>query len=452
MSSEAARPADLGGQLKLETSVLRTLCLTVNSDGSELKYEVLEKLQEGDFYFPVTRTIFSAVTEMNREGDHVVASALTDVLKEKSVDVPDDFYVDDLFKGELPSVATLSKWIDLVKSGREKVPHSEHSPSAYGQPTKARSLQKTHPVVQAGHAVPEDAPVQSVSKDPPPPPSPARIPESLEEPPASFEKPPADAMPSDDGILTPESGQWLGFLADLTKKQAERLKTGFSRIDSDWGGLGPGLLLLAGERREQLLDFLKQLVDQVAAECRGPCLYVSFERSKAALRLQTLSRLSGASAADIEKGTFGKDSAKWQDIVRAGEHAVEWLQRIYVVEARAGLAVTRIRELRQGLLDSGAGAPRLIAIDNIEKLANQNDLLQSVAELKELAEAFGVVVVGAATAMDLVHERSADMAASFHDEGGQAVVKISSSPKAAPTVLRFDHRSETHRFEERGAA
>jgi hypothetical protein len=450
MSSEAARPADLGGQLKLETSVLRTLCLTVNSDGSELKYEVLEKLVDADFYFPVTRTVFAAVSEMNREGDHVVASALTDVLKEKAVDVPDDFYVDDLFKGELPSLATLSKWIDLVKSGTEKVPQREASLSSYGQPTKARSLQQTHPVVQAPPAAAEDAPVQSVPKDAPP--APAAKPEAPEEPPASFEKPPADAMPSDDGILTPESGQWLGFLADLTKKQAERLKTGFSRIDSDWGGLGPGLLLLAGERREQLLDFLKQLVDQVAAACRGPCLYVSFERSKAALRLQTLSRLSGASASDIEKGTFGKDSAKWQDIVRAGEHAVEWLQRIYVVEARPGLAVTRIRELRQGLLDSGAGAPRLIAIDNIEKLANQNDLLQSVAELKELAEAFGLVVVGAATAMDLVHERSADMAASFHDEGGQAVVKISSSPKATPTVLRFDHRSETHRFEERGAA
>ena len=148
-------------------------------------------------------------------------------------------------------------------------------------------------------------------------------------------------MPSDDGVPTPESGQWLGFLADLTKKQAERLKTGFSRIDTDWGGLGPGLLLLAGENRDQLLDFLKQLVDQVASECRGPCLYVSFERSKADLRLQTLSRLSGASASDIEKGVFGKDSSKWQDIVRAGEHAVEWLQRIFVVEARPGLTVTR---------------------------------------------------------------------------------------------------------------
>jgi hypothetical protein len=443
MSSEAARPADLGGQLKLETSVLRTLCLTVNSDGSELKYQVLEDLTEGDFYFPVTRTIFAAVFEMHREGDHVVSSALVEVLKAHSVDVPDDFYVEDLFKGELPSTATLSKWIDLIKSERKKAPSGDAPLSTYGQ-GRAGELQKTHPSVKT-----QKAEVEKPKESPPPPVAP---PEPKQEPVASFEKPPADATPPDDGVLSPESGQWLGFLADLTKKQAERLKTGFSRLDTEWGGLSPGLLLLAGEDREQLLDFLKQLVDQVAAECRGPCLYVSFERSKASLRLQTLSRLSGASASEIEKGTYGKDSAKWQDIVRAGEHAVEWLQRIYVVEARPGLSVTRIRELRQGLLDSGAGAPRLIAVDNIEKLTSQNDLLHSVAELKELAEAFGVVVVGAATAMELVHERSADMAGSFHDEGGEAVVKLSASPKGSPTELRFDHRREMHRFEERGAA
>ncbi len=73
MSSGTARRADLGGQLRLETSVLRTLCLTVNSDGSELKYRILEDLTEGDFYFPVTRTIFTAVCELHKEGDHVVS-------------------------------------------------------------------------------------------------------------------------------------------------------------------------------------------------------------------------------------------------------------------------------------------------------------------------------------------------------------------------------------------
>src|SRR3972149_10829254 len=116
MSTEAARRPDLGGQLLLEISVLRTLCLTVNSDGSELKYRILDHLVEDDFYFPVTRTVFAAISELHQNGDQVVAQSLQDILNQRAVDVPDDFYVEDLFQGELASMATLSGWIDILKS------------------------------------------------------------------------------------------------------------------------------------------------------------------------------------------------------------------------------------------------------------------------------------------------------------------------------------------------
>ena len=427
MSTEAARRPDLGGQLLLETSVLRTLCLTVNSDGSELKYRILDDLVAENFYFPVTRTVFAAVSDLHRNGDQVVAQSLQDMLKVSAIDIPDDFYVEDLFRGELASLATLLGWIEILKSAAES-----------GRVEARPSLEKTQPKAAKEAAAPAARPELE---------SPA-VSNSREVRPPNLLEPPKGTVPEGNDMLTPESGQWLGFLADLTKKQAERLKTGFSRFDAEWGGLLPGLVLLAGDDLDQLIDFLKQLVDQIAAECRGPCLYLSFERSKAALRLQTLSRLSGASSAEIEKGAFARDSAKWQDIVRAGEHAVEWLQRIYVVEARPALSVTRIRELRQGLIDSGAGAPRLVAVDNLDKLANESDLLHSVAELKELAETFGIVVVGAATELSIVHERSADMAATFHQENGKALVSVSAGPAAKPTVLRFDHRRGTHRFDE----
>ncbi len=414
MSTEAARRPDLGGQLLLEISVLRTLCLTVNSDGSELKYRILDDLVEDDFYFPVTRTVFAAISELHQNGDQVVAQNLQDILNVHAVDIPDDFYVEDLFQGELASMATLSGWIEILKSAEKP----EAPPAAVLEPPAPAA---------AAVEDPEDV-------------WPTRLPEA---------PPPGEPVSND--VLTPESGQWLSFLADLTRKQAERLKTGFAAFDAECGGLLPGLVLLAGSDRSQLIDFLKQLVDQIAIDSRGPCLYLSFERSKAALRLQTLSRLSGAPSAEIEKGAFGRDSAKWQDIVRAGEHAVEWLQRIYVVEARPGLSVTGIRELRQGLLDSGAGAPRLVAVDNLDKLANESDLLHSVAELKELAETFGIVVVGAATELAIVHERSADMAATIQQENGKTVVTVSTGPSAKPTVLRFEHRRETHRFDEHEA-
>ncbi len=427
MSTEAAHRPDLGGQLLLETSVLRTLCLTVNSDGSELKYRILDELVAENFYFPVTRTVFTAVSNLHRNGDQVVAQSLQDILKVSAIDVPDDFYVEDLFQGELASMATLLGWIEILKSAAES-----------GRVEVRPGLEKTQPKAANEAAAPAARPEVE---------SPA-VSNAHELPPLSLPEPPQGTVPAGGDMLTPESGQWLGFLADLTKKQAERLKTGFSRFDAEWGGLLPGLVLLAGDDRDQLIDFLKQLVDQIATECRGPCLYVSFERSKAALRLQTLSRLSGASSAEIEKGAFAGDSAKWQDIVRAGEHAVEWLQRIYVVEARPALSVTRIRELRQGLLDSGAGAPRLVAVDNLDKLANESDLLHSVAELKELAETFGIVIVGAASELSIVHERSADMAATFHQENGKALVSVSTGPAGKPTVLHFVHRRGTHRFDE----
>jgi hypothetical protein len=417
MSTEAAHRPDLGGQLLLEFSVLRTLCLTVNSDGSELKYRILDDLVAEDFYFPVTRTVFAAISELHQNGDQVVAQNLRDILAERAVAVPDDFYVEDLFQGELASMATLSGWIEILKSTEKPEP-------------------------------PQEVASKASSAAPTPAPEPRATPESNDLWPAGLPEPPKDAGAVESDMLAPESGQWLGFLAEITKKQAERLKTGFAHFDATTGGLIPGLVLLAGDDRDQLIDFLKQLVDQIAIESRGPCLYLSFERSKAALRLQTLSRLSGAPSAEMEKGAFGRDSAKWQDIVRAGEHAVEWLQRIYVVEARPGLTVTRIRELRQGLLDSGAGAPRLVAVDNLDKLANESDLLHSVAELKELAETFGIVVLGAATELAVVHERSADMAATFHRENGKTLVSIASGPSAKPAVLHFDHRRETHRFEE----
>jgi replicative DNA helicase len=250
-------------------------------------------------------------------------------------------------------------------------------------------------------------------------------------------------------VLAPESGEWLGYLADLTKKQGEHLKTGFTGLDAEWGGLGPGLLLLAGEDRERLLDFLKQLVDQIAARCRVPCLYLSFERSKDELRLQTLSRLSEAPATHIRDGRYDKDSAEWKSIIRAGEQAVEWLQRIFTVEATPGLAVTGIRELRQGLMDSGAGATCMIAVDNLHKLASKSDLLQSVAELKELAEALGIVVIGVADNVEIIHERSADMAVTFTEDGNVSILEVHVSGAAKPTNLKFDYHADTHRFEER---
>ena len=359
------------------------------------------------------------------------------------------FFLEDLFRSEAPSPQTLTGWIgglnslNRLKSGNGDEPGI---PEGEAAESKEHYLQKTHPSVKSKEAeTPAEAP--KPAKPAKPPNVAAKLPEPAKTTPKKKEE--SAAPPPANNILAPESGEWLGYLADLTKKQGEHLKRGFSGLDAEWGGIGSGLLLLAGEERERLLDFLKQLVDQIAVRCRVPCLYLSFERSKAELRLQTLSRLSEAPATHIHDGRYDKDSAEWQSIIRAGEQAVEWLQRIYTVEATPGLAVTSICELRQGLMDSGAGATCLIAVDNLQKLASKSDLLQSVAELKELAESLGIVVIGVADNVEIVHERSADMAVTFTEDGSVSILEVHASGAAKNTTLRFDYHADTHRFEER---
>ena len=423
---------DLAELLTVETSVLRTLCLTVNSESSELKTRITENLIVDDFYFPITKSIFGAISDLAKNGTNVDPNSLENALSRRSIDVPDDFFLEDLFRGEAPSPQTLTGWIgglNSLKSGNGDEPDI---PEGEAAEANEHNQQKTHPSVKSEQAETPAAPK---------PRKPAKTtPKKTADSPA-----PSPAA----NVLAPESGEWLGYLAELTKKQGEHLKTGFSGLDAEWGGIGSGLLLLAGEERERLLDFLKQLVDQIAVRCRVPCLYLSFERSKAELRLQTLSRLSEAPATHIRDGRYDKDSAEWQSIIRAGEQAVEWLQRIYTVEATPGLAVTSIRELRQGLMDSGAGATCMIAVDNLQKLASKSDLLQSVAELKELAESLGIVVIGVADNVEIVHERSADMAVTLTEDGSVSNLEVHASGAAKPTTLRFDYHAETRRFEER---
>jgi hypothetical protein len=44
------------------------------------------------------------------------------------------------------------------------------------------------------------------------------------------------------------------------------------------------------------------------------------------------------------------------------------------------------------------------------------------------------------------------MAATFHVENGKTVVNVSTGPTAKPSVLRFEHRRDTHRFDESSAS
>ena len=103
----------------LETRVLKTLCLTINTAGSELKYKILDSLSHQDFFFPITRAVFQTLSEMHRAGDYVISASIAEELEKAHVEVPVDFPLDYLFRGELPPLAELDTWVVKMKERSE---------------------------------------------------------------------------------------------------------------------------------------------------------------------------------------------------------------------------------------------------------------------------------------------------------------------------------------------
>ncbi len=84
-SSVQERSAELA---PVEVSVLRALCRTINAESSELKYKILDGLSKDDFSSRLTRAVFTAVTEMYRQGDFVIAPEIEDALRREGVELP----------------------------------------------------------------------------------------------------------------------------------------------------------------------------------------------------------------------------------------------------------------------------------------------------------------------------------------------------------------------------
>ena len=140
---------DLAELLTVETSVLRTLCLTVNSESSELKTRITENLIVDDFYFPITKSIFGAISDLAKDGTNVDPNSLEQELSRRSIDVPDDFFLEDLFRGEAPSPIGGLNSLNRLKSGNGDEPGI---PEGEAAESKEHYLQKTHPSVKSKEA------------------------------------------------------------------------------------------------------------------------------------------------------------------------------------------------------------------------------------------------------------------------------------------------------------
>ncbi len=457
---------DYAELLTLETGIIRTLCLTINATSSEAKYKIMDALSDDDFYFPVNKAIYGALIEMHRRGDYVVYTNLEEELRKMLADIPEDLFLEDFFRGENPELAELGKWVNRLKerskgktsSGRfaaiKEVDSSaapiappaktSRSSNEESKRTQVRSKIENRKLISKAKAS-EEAPEKK---------------ETLKRSQADKESKPARAgagsvwkMPpdSDTNLLSSEGDEWADYLEDLASNQGKRVETGFSGLDQKTGGLFAGVMLFADENTERRSDFLKQLVDQIAAGSNAPGLYLSFETSKAALRIRTLARLSGVAGKDIEKGRVRKGSPEWEQIERNGRQAAGWLKRVFVVEAGADTNIASIQEMGRQLAGSDEDAAGVIVIDNLERLSRTPSSVPALlSQLKKLSESLEMLIVAATGSNKLLSESEVDYTAWMTDGNGDEVnLEIMAAGESQNTVVKLQYEAPINRFTEK---
>ena len=281
----------LGELLELETSVLRTLCLTVNTAGSDLKYKILDLLSGSDFYFPVNAAIFEALEDMHRKGDYIVHSNLDEELRSRSVDYPEGFYLDDLFVGDLPHASELERKVGRIKERASMglPPRPDESlEEEERKRAKANRAKFSVPPAVSSNKAKSDPGLKSKTVAAKKQQSDPDVTRSALKSAAKEGEPKSrpDAATSDVGkvvlgksspiVLASEGTAMNSYLEELESKQGKSIESGFRLMDEAMDGLGPGVMVIVDQERDRLSGFLKQLTDQIAEGARVPCLYVSF--------------------------------------------------------------------------------------------------------------------------------------------------------------------------------
>jgi hypothetical protein len=462
----------------LETSVVKTLCLTINTAGSELKYKILDSLSDDDFYFPVLRAVFRTLADMHLRGDYVISSNLDEELQKSAGEMPAGFNIEQLFDGSIPSLGELSGWVSRLKDRSRsglvptvappvKEPPKAAPPKADATVVKPVAEMKKKIAEELRKSNPPSTPASPAPPVAPPTPAPRATPEasspvvaapakpkpSTPPPPREKSAPavsPAPSKPKAKAALSSEGDDWSSYLEDLASKQGKSYDTGFKNLDQEVKGLAPGLMLLVDEDRERVVNFLKQVTDQMAASGSVRCLFLASEQTKSTLRLRTLARLAAVPVMDIEKGRLKKDSPEWQRVDRAGRGAAEWLRRVFVYEFQDELEVAVVRELTMKLLESPEKASCLVALDSLERVERKGGTIQSAAsQLKGLSDSLDVLILAATTDPTLLASKDADYASVFRVASpGEVELEVLRAGRESSTVARFRYEAEYCRFTE----
>ncbi len=466
MPQSSERPETIGvDELRsLETLVVKTLCLTINTAGSELKYKILDSLSDDDFYFPVLRSVFRTLADMHLRGDYVISSNLEEELQKDASEMPGGFVIEELFDGSLPSLGDLNGWVSRLKDrSRSGLVPTVAPPVKEATKIPAPRAEATvvKPVAEMKKKIAEElrksnppSPAQVLEKPspavaPPPKPKPPPTPPPREKSSTALNPPPSKTKVK--AVLSSEGEDWSSYLDDLASKQGKSYDTGFKLLDKEFNGLAPGLMLLVDEDRERIVSFLKQVTDQMAESGSVRCLFLASEHPKSTLRLRTLGRLASVPVVDIEKGRLRKDSPEWQRVDRAGRGAAEWLRRVFVYEFKDELEVAVVRELTKKLQESPEKkASSLIVIDALERIERKGAGIQSAAsQLKGLADSLEVLILAATTDPTLLASKDADYASVFRQaSAGQVELEVLRAGRESSTVARFLYEPEYCRFTE----
>jgi hypothetical protein len=438
----------------IERSVVRALCLTINVGGSIVKDKMLDNLAEGHFSTPIDRALFAAIRELHERGEYVVVSNLEEELKTRGVKIPESLSLEDLFRGDSPKPVEVAEWVARLRGEpfTEQVPESrvavEPQPGGIAAPVAPAPAASREPRAESR---------ESSARGARPVPEARRIGPEKERPakarPAQPERGKAAPRPPVPVALSSEGEEWADYLQAVVAKQGKILETGFSRLDEAMGGLSPGFMVVVDQDPDRLTSFLKQLTDQIAERSKVPCLYLSFGLPKAALRVRTLSRLSGIPANNIEKGRIKKGSPEWESVERKGQAAAGWLKWIFVVDAEAEMGLGQVQQMGFQLQESNAASTCVVVVDTLEAMAKRGESPQTlVAGFKEASESLDALVIAASTNADLASQPGADYVASLSAGKGTVQLEVTRREDSRSAIIRFEHRPDIHRFTEQPAS
>lgn len=364
-------------QKDIEGKLLSVLATVINSDQSDLKYDILD-LSATDFHFQDHRDIFAAMKALADEGEYIDKATVRAKLSDAWPDA-----LDAVFDPSRADVAA-------AKTYRRQV-------------IQWANIENARAII-SGCSAALDAAAGHPDADP------SELVADLQK--AVFDMDRTDRIAPK---IQSQADLTDAFILDLGSP-SPGMKTGFDKLDGIIKGLKPGLFVIAAPPSAGKTTYVLQLADQVAERNQAPVLYFTYEQSPFDLWVKSIARLSSVSNEAIKEG---RSSASVEAAATEYKRFAKWIK---VIEADRQHTVRRIRLMAQREKMKTGKAP-IIVIDYLQIVpveeAGQDkrvavDFL--VSDLKRIARDIGSPVI-AISAMSRAEYDRVKMSG-FKESGG----------------------------------